>query len=338
MKNTWLGYDVVYCELDSIPESEQRRCANLRARGRRGDHRRFRARRCSFAEIAGPRIEASRSRTLPRLVSAAIVTLVQIAHSKHTLNHIQWSNHPYKIRVNPDEPLAPTAAADVPKVGGAARAAQGPKMRRRYLHRTRPQHPRQTEKKKSPILFPRTQKISLHKHKRMFSPTTTRPVKMSRICAGYVPNRSNITPSRTATTGRAMSVRCACGLCTKSWTAHSARCALRLARLWGFLTNARKEPQPTVVFTLSPDAPFSSYTPESIPFKDEKLALSFEMEEIMHESMLLLRFNCPDSSCEYMATGWSDLKLHVRGIHKKFMWCVPLFPCSYSRRLNPKTK
>jgi hypothetical protein len=105
-----------------------------------------------------------------------------------------------------------------------------------------------------------------------------------------------------------------------------------------FLTNARKEPQPTVVFTLSPDAPFSSYTPESIPFRNEKLALSFETEEIMQESMLLLRLNCPDPSCDYVATGWNDLKLHVRGIHKKFMWCVPFFPRSFPHRLNPMTK
>src|SRR6266850_2863720 len=48
-------YDVLYCELDTIPESEQRRCANLRARGPTGDHRLFRARRWSFAVIAGPR-------------------------------------------------------------------------------------------------------------------------------------------------------------------------------------------------------------------------------------------------------------------------------------------
>jgi hypothetical protein len=47
----------------------------------------------------------------------------------------------------------------------------------------------------------------------------------------------------------------------------------------------------------------------------------------MEESLDLLRFNCPDSSCEYVATGWNDLKLHARGAHGKLMWygiiCVP---------------
>ena len=46
----------------------------------------------------------------------------------------------------------------------------------------------------------------------------------------------------------------------------------------------------------------------------------------MQDTLVLLRFNCPDSSCDHMATGWNDLKLHVRGVHKKFMWCAPIYP------------
>jgi hypothetical protein len=42
----------------------------------------------------------------------------------------------------------------------------------------------------------------------------------------------------------------------------------------------------------------------------------------MEETFILLRFNCPDPTCDYTATGWSDLKLHVRAIHSKFMWSV----------------
>ena len=97
---------------------------------------------------------------------------------------------------------------------------------------------------------------------------------------------------------------------------------VRLCSRRGLLTDACKEQQLTVVFTLSPDAPFSSYTPESIPHKDEKLAISFETQEMMQESLFLLRYNCPDPSCDYQATGWNDLKLHVRGTHKKHIWCA----------------
>lgn len=165
--------------------------------------------------------------------------------------------------------------------------------------------------------------IQLHKRKQILNRTRAR----NRTCVGSAQNLLNIMRSRSATTGRAMFVRYDCVLCTKSWIAHSARCALRLHHVSRWLFNHRsKERQPTVIFTASPDAPYSSYTPESTPYKDEKLAISFETEEMMQESLVLLRFNCPDSSCEYVATGWNDLKLHVRGIHKKFMWYVPICP------------
>ena len=98
-----------------------------------------------------------------------------------------------------------------------------------------------------------------------------------------------------------------------------AHCVCHTSRN-GLLTNECKERQPAVIFTVSPDAPFSSYTPENTPFKNEKLVISFETEEMMQDSLVLLRFNCPDSSCDHMATCWDDLKLHVRGVHKKFMW------------------
>lgn len=41
---------------------------------------------------------------------------------------------------------------------------------------------------------------------------------------------------------------------------------------------------------------------------------------MMEETLILLRFNCPDGSCDYIANGWSDLRLHVRGVHGNLMW------------------
>ncbi|KAI0265756.1 hypothetical protein BGY98DRAFT_1091879 [Russula aff. rugulosa BPL654] len=106
-------------------------------------------------------------------------------------------------------------------------------------------------------------------------------------------------------------------------------CALRLRALYKKLDcTFCKERQPTVIFTVSPDAPFSSYTPENTPFKDEN-------------SLVLLRFNCPDSSCDHMAIGWNDLKLHVRGVHKKFMCdlCIShkkVFPHEHALYTSPQ--
>jgi E3 ubiquitin-protein ligase ZNF598 len=73
---------------------------------------------------------------------------------------------------------------------------------------------------------------------------------------------------------------------------------------------------------VSPDAEFSSFTPESIPHKDSKLSIFFETQEMMEETLILLRFNCPDLDCDYIGTGWGDLKLHVRANHGKMLWFV----------------
>ena len=55
------------------------------------------------------------------------------------------------------------------------------------------------------------------------------------------------------------------------------------------------------------------------------MSISFEMVEMMEESLLLLRFNCPDSECDYMGSGWGDLRLHARATHGKLMWFVLIF-------------
>ncbi|TFY64671.1 hypothetical protein EVJ58_g2456 [Rhodofomes roseus] len=79
------------------------------------------------------------------------------------------------------------------------------------------------------------------------------------------------------------------------------------------------EPQPSVIFTTSPDALWPSYTPDQVPYKDPKLSVSFETQEMMEDTLILLRFNCPDKDCDYIGNGWSDLKLHTRAAHGKLM-------------------
>ncbi|KAI9574194.1 hypothetical protein HD554DRAFT_2165703 [Boletus coccyginus] len=82
---------------------------------------------------------------------------------------------------------------------------------------------------------------------------------------------------------------------------------------------AGQEPQSTVIFTTSPDTDFASYTPHAIPYKDAKLAIFFETQDMMEETLILLRFNCPDAECDYIASGWGDLKLHTRAVHGKVL-------------------
>ncbi|KIK62672.1 hypothetical protein GYMLUDRAFT_41590 [Collybiopsis luxurians FD-317 M1] len=102
-------------------------------------------------------------------------------------------------------------------------------------------------------------------------------------------------------------------------------CALRLRALYKKDDcTFCKEPQPEVIFTTSPDMPFSEYNTSSEDndkpkFYDAKLRITFESQEMMTESLILLRFNCPDSECDYIAKGWGDLKMHVRAGHGRLM-------------------
>lgn len=68
-------------------------------------------------------------------------------------------------------------------------------------------------------------------------------------------------------------------------------------------------------------------------FKDLKLSVYFETQEMMEDTLILLRFNCPDSECAYIGNGWNDLKLHVRATHGKIMWFVIRFSCTFFKYL-----
>ncbi|KAJ6462496.1 hypothetical protein C8R45DRAFT_911970 [Mycena sanguinolenta] len=97
-------------------------------------------------------------------------------------------------------------------------------------------------------------------------------------------------------------------------------CSLRLRALYKKKDcTFCKTPQPSMVFTPSPDALFESFDIDKMPYKDAKLAIYFETQEMMEETLLLLRFNCPDTECDYIGNSWSDLKLHVRATHGRLM-------------------
>ena len=87
---------------------------------------------------------------------------------------------------------------------------------------------------------------------------------------------------------------------------------------------APQHPQQVIVFTTSPDAPFSEYDIQNMPLKDSKLSIYFEAQQMMDDSLMLLRFNCPDQECPFIARGWNDLRTHVKVLHKKMMWSVIL--------------
>ena len=116
-----------------------------------------------------------------------------------------------------------------------------------------------------------------------------------------------------------MSALSGCVPSTNAWTAPTARYAQFRFPLRCSLS-APQHAQPLVIFTADPDKAFSEFTPNDIPFKDPKLSIAFETQDMMEESLILLRFNCSDPSCAFIANGWNDLKMHVRALHGRQLW------------------
>ncbi len=74
-----------------------------------------------------------------------------------------------------------------------------------------------------------------------------------------------------------------------------------------------------LIFTTSPTKNFADFEPSDIPYSDRKLPISFESKEALEETVLLLRYNCPDANCEVACTGWRDFKAHVRREHDRLV-------------------
>lgn len=73
-----------------------------------------------------------------------------------------------------------------------------------------------------------------------------------------------------------------------------------------------------LIFSTNGEKDFLSYTPEDIPFKDEMLNIYFENATSQEDMLLLLRFNCPDAHCDYVASSWPDIRSHARSEHNLF--------------------
>ncbi|KAI8927775.1 hypothetical protein BC831DRAFT_398260, partial [Entophlyctis helioformis] len=94
-------------------------------------------------------------------------------------------------------------------------------------------------------------------------------------------------------------------------------CSLRLRALYkSKACTFCKTDLDKVVFTGSSDLAFESFTLRGMK-KDAKLAVFFETDQIYDETMVLLRFNCPDPECPVACPGgWSELRNHVKAAHE----------------------
>ena len=78
-----------------------------------------------------------------------------------------------------------------------------------------------------------------------------------------------------------------------------------------------------MIFTRDAEKPFQEYDLTAMAFFDRKLNVYFEDQEMYEDTMVLLRFNCPDPTCEVACPdGWNQLKSHVKKTHKLMLWYV----------------
>lgn len=76
----------------------------------------------------------------------------------------------------------------------------------------------------------------------------------------------------------------------------------------------------TVIFTDDASKRFQDYTDADFSDSDPNLGIRYQAQEIFEDTVLLLRYNCPDSGCDVACLGWPDLHRHVKSVHHKVLW------------------
>lgn len=74
-----------------------------------------------------------------------------------------------------------------------------------------------------------------------------------------------------------------------------------------------------MIFTDDATKRYEEYSSGTITSTDDNIGIRYTSEEIVGDTVLLLRYNCPDPTCDFAGLGWQDLQRHVRSTHHKKM-------------------
>lgn len=74
-----------------------------------------------------------------------------------------------------------------------------------------------------------------------------------------------------------------------------------------------------VIFTDDPNKRYEDFVEADCQETDDVLGIKYEQKEIYNDTLLLLRYNCPDVSCDIACWGWPDLHRHVKSLHRKIL-------------------
>ncbi|KAK7893861.1 hypothetical protein LTR67_006562 [Exophiala xenobiotica] len=76
---------------------------------------------------------------------------------------------------------------------------------------------------------------------------------------------------------------------------------------------------PFVIFTDDAEKRYEAFSDSDFVKIDENLGIKYERDIILEDTILLLRYNCPDRDCDVACLGWPDLHRHVKSKHGKMM-------------------
>lgn len=97
-------------------------------------------------------------------------------------------------------------------------------------------------------------------------------------------------------------------------------CALRLRALYKTRACAHCRTEAKfVIFTDDATKRYEDFVEADFQETDQVLGIKYENKDIYSDTLLLLRYNCPDESCDIACRGWPDLHRHVRSIHHKVL-------------------
>ena len=97
-------------------------------------------------------------------------------------------------------------------------------------------------------------------------------------------------------------------------------CSLRLRALYKSKACAHcRTEAATVIFTDESEKRYEDYEKADFFKQDDNLGIAYEKPEIFEDTVLLLRYNCPDATCDVACMGWPDLHRHVRSAHQRVM-------------------
>jgi hypothetical protein len=76
-------------------------------------------------------------------------------------------------------------------------------------------------------------------------------------------------------------------------------------------------PAPVVIFTDNATKRYEDFSDADIATSDDNIGIRYENDSIRDDTLILLRYNCPDGDCDVACLGWPDLHRHVKSVHHK---------------------